>query len=129
MAEAGAAAPRPRRFWRASRIFVLLVALLAADWLQEPRRQLSTGALLLLIDAYQATLSPRMPALGVHCRFEPTCSHYGEEVLRCHGLPRGAILAAWRILRCGPYTPLGTLDEPPCAEAEKDPLLPVPKDR
>ncbi len=128
MPEDIAAAKRPRRFGRASLIALVLVLLVAADWLQAPPRQLTTRTLLLLIDVYQATLSPRMPALGVHCRFEPTCSHYGEEALRCHGLPRGAFLAAWRILRCGPWTPLGTLDPPPCSEVQEHSQLPVETD-
>lgn len=107
------AAP-PRRFRRlrlAAGIFGLLLAL---DWLQPPARQLSTLATLAAIDLYQATLSPLMPGLGVHCRFTPTCSHYGEETLRCVGLPRGASLVLWRILRCGAWTPAGTYDPPPC---------------
>lgn len=97
---------------------MLLVAL---DWLQPPARQLTARAALLAIDLYQATLSPRMPGLGIRCRFEPTCSHYGEAALRCLGFPRAAGLTAWRILRCGPWTRQGTADPPPCGAPAPSP--------
>ncbi|MEM7353924.1 MAG: membrane protein insertion efficiency factor YidD [Acidobacteriota bacterium] len=53
-----------------------------------------------------------MPAAGVRCRFQPTCSHYAEGSIRKHGAWRGTGLAAWRILRCGPWTEIGTVDPP-----------------
>lgn len=115
MTEKSAAGPPPRRFRRFKQLAAILALLLAFDWLQPPSRQLSARAAIAAIDAYQATLSGAMPSFGIRCRFAPpTCSHYAEDVLRCQGLPRGAWLAARRILRCGPWTPLGTLDPPPC---------------
>lgn len=53
------------------------------------------------IRLYRKTLSP---FIGQQCRFEPTCSHYGEEAIAKHGALRGAILTVWRILRCGPWS-------------------------
>ena len=53
------------------------------------------------IRLYRKTLSP---FIGQHCRFEPTCSHYGEEAIAKHGALRGTILTVWRILRCGPWS-------------------------
>ena len=95
-------------------IFAALVAcLLAFDLSHAPHEQLSTRLLLGGIGVYQATLSPRMPGLGVHCRFTPTCSHYGEAVIRKHGALVGTWLAVKRIARCGPWTPMGTEDPPP----------------
>jgi putative membrane protein insertion efficiency factor len=67
-----------------------------------------TGA----IDLYQATLSPLMPRIGVQCRFRPSCSRYAEAAIHKHGALRGTAKAAWRIARCGPWTPAGTVDEP-----------------
>jgi putative membrane protein insertion efficiency factor len=64
------------------------------------------------IHLYQATLSPHMPALGVRCRFRPTCSHYAEGAIARYGALSGSLRAAWRILRCGPWTPVGTYDPP-----------------
>jgi putative membrane protein insertion efficiency factor len=59
------------------------------------------GLLLALIRAYRLVLSG---SLGGQCKFHPTCSHYAEEAIRVHGALRGSIMAAWRILRCGPFT-------------------------
>ncbi|REJ85471.1 MAG: membrane protein insertion efficiency factor YidD [Acidobacteria bacterium] len=67
------------------------------------------------IDLYQATASPRMPSVGVRCRFEPTCSRYAEAALRARGIFAGGARAAWRVLRCGPWTARGTVDPPPPA--------------
>ena len=86
--------------------------LLAFDFARPPRDQLSARALLGAIHLYQATLSPHMGDLGVRCRFTPTCSHYGEGAIRKYGAWKGSRLAAWRILRCGPWTPAGTVDPP-----------------
>lgn len=57
------------------------------------------GLLLLLIDAYRATLAP---LVGGYCRFVPSCSVYAEEAIRRHGAAQGARLALLRILRCHP---------------------------
>lgn len=64
------------------------------------------------IELYQATLSPRLPALGARCRFHPTCSHYAVAALRRDGALLGSLRAAGRIVRCGPWTPAGTVDLP-----------------
>ena len=64
------------------------------------------------IHLYQATLSPLYARIGVLCRFTPTCSQYGEEVVRRFGVARGGWLATRRVLRCGPWTPMGTMDPP-----------------
>jgi putative membrane protein insertion efficiency factor len=51
------------------------------------------------IRLYQVTLGPLM---GGHCRFYPTCSHYGVEAYREHGPLRGTWLTLRRLLRCHP---------------------------
>ncbi|MBX3238446.1 MAG: membrane protein insertion efficiency factor YidD [Chitinophagaceae bacterium] len=53
-----------------------------------------------LIKLYQLILSP---VLGRSCRFTPTCSQYGIEALRKHGLLKGLWLTARRISRCHPW--------------------------
>lgn len=77
-----------------------------------PDRQWTTRGLVGAIRVYQATLSPLLGASGVKCRFEPTCSHYGVAVLERDGALRGGGRALWRILRCAPWTPAGTVDLP-----------------
>jgi hypothetical protein len=101
----------PRR--RRTRLVLLLAALaLVADLARPPADQWSARALLAGIHLYQRTLSPRMPAMGVHCRFTPTCSHYAEGAIREDGALVGAARATWRVMRCGPWTPQGTHDPP-----------------
>ena len=57
--------------------------------------------LILLIRLYRYTLSP---LLGQRCRFEPSCSMYAIGALREHGVIKGSGLAAWRLLRCNPWS-------------------------
>ena len=52
------------------------------------------------IHLYRLILSP---LLGQQCRFEPTCSRYGEEAIEKHGALRGSWLTIVRILKCGPW--------------------------
>ena len=61
-----------------------------------------------LIRLYQKTISPdhglfksRFP--HGYCRFYPTCSEYGYQVIKKRGLIVGSLKAVWRILRCNPW--------------------------
>ena len=47
------------------------------------------------------------------CRFHPTCSEYAQEAIVDHGVPKGILLAAWRILRCNPLVHGGLDPVPP----------------
>ena len=53
------------------------------------------------IRAYQRVLSPALPA---RCRYHPTCSAYAVQAIDSYGILRGAVLAAWRLLRCNPFS-------------------------
>jgi uncharacterized protein len=88
-------------------------AVFAWDASRPPARQWSTRALVGTIRVYQRTVSPRMPVVGVRCRFTPTCSRYSVAVLERHGILRGTALTAVRLARCGPWTAAGTEDPPP----------------
>jgi len=66
--------------------------------------------LLLPIRAYSRLLSPALPR---RCRYYPTCSAYAEQALRTHGVIRGGGLAAWRIVRCNPFSAGGVDEVPP----------------
>jgi putative membrane protein insertion efficiency factor len=73
------------------------------------------------VRAYQLTLRP---LIGSHCRFEPSCSHYAIDALHSHGAVRGALLAAWRVLRCNPWTAGGYDPVPPPAEGPHGRTIP-----
>ena len=57
-----------------------------------------------LIRLYQRHISANRPP---SCRFHPSCSEYGAQAIEHFGLLRGGLRAAWRILRCNPFTPAG----------------------
>lgn len=38
------------------------------------------------------------------CPYYPTCSCYGLEAVKKYGALKGGTLAAWRILRCNPFS-------------------------
>jgi putative membrane protein insertion efficiency factor len=95
---------------------VLVAAVMVWDVMRLPEKQWSARALLAVIHLYQGTVSPLLGRSGVTCRFEPTCSHYGEAVIRRYGTLRGGWMALGRIARCGPWTPAGTVDLPPGEE-------------
>lgn len=53
------------------------------------------------IRAYQRFISPAFPR---RCKYHPTCSEYAVQAVRTHGVMRGVVLAAWRLLRCNPWS-------------------------
>ncbi|HEV7519236.1 MAG TPA: membrane protein insertion efficiency factor YidD [Thermoanaerobaculia bacterium] len=101
-----------RQHGRTAAVVLVLTVLFALDMARPPREQWTAKGLLAAIHLYQATLSPHMSQVGVRCRFTPTCSHYGEGAIRKYGTLVGTIRTAWRIARCGPWTPAGTYDPP-----------------
>ena len=62
---------------------------------------------LLPLHAYRAVISPN---LGPRCKYYPSCSTYGVQAVRELGVVRGSIVAAWRVLRCNPFSH-GGVDE------------------
>ena len=53
------------------------------------------------IRAYQRVISPAFPR---RCKYHPTCSAYAVQAIESYGILRGAVLAAWRLLRCNPFS-------------------------
>ena len=53
------------------------------------------------LQAYRRFVSPGLPA---RCRYHPSCSAYAVEAVRTYGVLRGSVLAAWRLLRCNPFS-------------------------
>lgn len=53
------------------------------------------------IRLYQRFISPALPR---RCKYHPSCSEYAAEAIRTYGVLRGLVLAAWRLLRCNPWS-------------------------
>ena len=90
----------------------LVVLVIAMHDLAVPvERAFGARAAIAAIDGYRATVSPRLKG-KVRCRFQPTCSAYGREVIRKRGLAIGGLKTVVRIAKCGPWTKAGTVDKP-----------------
>ena len=50
---------------------------------------------------YQRFLSPGIPR---RCKYHPSCSEYAVQAVRRYGVLRGFVIAAWRLLRCNPWS-------------------------
>jgi putative membrane protein insertion efficiency factor len=97
---------------RTGLIAIALLAIVAVhDFAVVPAHAFGARAALFAIGEYRAHVSPHLRGV-VFCRFKPTCSLYGQESIRKYGLLRGGLRAAWRVARCGPWTPMGTIDPP-----------------
>ena len=53
------------------------------------------------IQLYQRVISPALPR---RCKYHSTCSQYAVQAIGRYGILRGAVLAAWRLLRCNPFS-------------------------
>ena len=53
------------------------------------------------IRLYRRAISPGLPA---RCKYEPSCSSYAVQAVERYGILRGLVLAAWRLLRCNPWS-------------------------
>ena len=60
----------------------------------------ATAVGLWLIWVYQSGISPLIPK---SCRFVPTCSEYSKQAVLKFGMPKAAVLTAWRVVRCNPW--------------------------
>ena len=82
-----------------------------AGSMREALRVLGRRGAVLPIRLYQWTLSPMLPR---GCRFTPSCSEYAADAVLEHGIWRGAVLAARRLLRCHPWGGHGYDPVPDC---------------
>ncbi|MEE1169912.1 MAG: membrane protein insertion efficiency factor YidD [Anaerovoracaceae bacterium] len=58
-------------------------------------------AMIRSIRMYQRYLSPLK---RTKCPYIPSCSQYGLEAVEKYGAVKGGAMAAWRILRCNPFS-------------------------
>jgi len=70
------------------------------------------AVILVLLRAYKRLVSPFLPPA---CRFYPSCSEYAMQAVTKHGVVRGGILAAKRLVRCHPLDPGGFDPVPECS--------------
>lgn len=65
--------------------------------------------------ALSTILRALLPPVGVAgaptCKYYPTCSAYAGQAIRKHGVVKGTAKAAWRLLRCNPWSH-GGVDHP-----------------
>ena len=81
-------------------------------WIKRTVKAVSKGLsfiFILPIRLYQRFISPLTPP---RCKYYPTCSVYALEAYRKHGVIKGTVLSAWRLLRCNPWS-LGGVDHVP----------------
>jgi putative membrane protein insertion efficiency factor len=55
-----------------------------------------------LVYAWRYTFGVFLPQ--GQCKYHPSCSQYAIDALREHGLIVGPAKAAWRLLRCNPWS-------------------------
>jgi putative membrane protein insertion efficiency factor len=58
-------------------------------------------AAIAVLRGYQRWISP---LLGPRCKYYPSCSEYAVQAIGRYGILRGSVLAAWRLLRCNPFS-------------------------
>lgn len=71
------------------------------DAVVQTLRRLPQRVLLGLVKAYRLLFSAW---IGNVCRYYPSCSQYALDALNRHGALGGSSFAAWRVLRCNPWS-------------------------
>lgn len=99
--------PPPSRRRRWGRIALRSIAVLAIGLALEsflpPAWQPSARACGAAIRVYQRIGSPAVGALGIRCRYEPTCSHYAGDAIAHYGTLPGLARTIGRLWRCSPW--------------------------
>ena len=57
--------------------------------------------MIFIIKLYRKYLSPMKTT---KCPYYPTCSTYALEAINKHGAVKGGVLAAYRLVRCNPFS-------------------------
>ena len=76
--------------------------------------------LLALIHFYQKYISP-LKRSGT-CKYIPTCSEYAVTAIERYGAIKGGRMAAWRLLRCNPFSKGGydPVPDDPCTTLRRE---------
>ena len=62
--------------------------------------KLLSSALIIIIKFYKYFISPYVPS---NCRYIPTCSEYGVQAIKKHGIFKGGFFIIKRVLTCHPW--------------------------
>jgi hypothetical protein len=92
-------------------VSALIFVLLMLDMSRLPQDQVSARLLLFSIKQYQKFISPGLRG-HVHCKFQPSCSHYGYTSIERYGAFWGTLKAIDRIFRCNPWNKQDSWDPP-----------------
>lgn len=60
--------------------------------------------LIFFIKIYKKTFSPILEALGIRCKYYPSCSEYTKQAIEKYGCIKGCLLGIRRILKCNPFS-------------------------
>ena len=66
------------------------------------KRSFLASAMLKSVDFYRRSISPYKG--GACCNFVPTCSQYARTAIERYGALNCGRLAAWRLMRCHPWS-------------------------
>lgn len=59
---------------------------------------------LYFLKLYKKYISPLFEAVGIHCRYYPTCSEYSRQAIEKYGFLKGFFYSIKRILKCNPFS-------------------------
>lgn len=65
------------------------------------KKSLGARFALMLIRFYKNCISVYTPPT---CKYIPTCSTYAYQAIEKYGFFKGGLKAAWRVLRCNPFS-------------------------
>jgi putative membrane protein insertion efficiency factor len=66
-----------------------------------PPARIARAVVIAPLLVWRHVISPGLPR---RCKYEPSCSRYAIDAIREYGVLRGIVLAAWRVLRCNPWS-------------------------
>ena len=60
--------------------------------------------LLFLLKIYKKFISPIFKAIGIECKYYPTCSEYMKQAIIKYGSIKGVYLGIKRFIKCNPFS-------------------------
>ena len=91
--------------------FLATVLVLATvDSFRSPSAQLTARVYVGFTKHVYQTAGRPIAKRWIQCPYVPTCSDYSIAAVSTHGIRRGLVLTAKRLMSCKPSVPLGTAD-------------------